>query len=114
MSSTIRLRRTECQHDAKAMIEWFVLEPRFLEEVKAARFIKNDLVANERFQGLVGSRVDEPVHLPMQPTFHRTKPRDNAIFEILNMGKHFVFFHAERDDYVRTTAMVLKIQFPAR
>jgi len=30
----------------------------------------------------------------METTLDRTEPRNDAIFEILDMGEHFVFFHA--------------------
>ena len=114
MSSAIRLRWPEGQDYAKAMVERLVFQPWFLEQVKAPRFVKNDLVPNERLQRLVGRRIDEPLHLSMQAAFDRTETRDDAILEILDMGKHFVFFHTVRDNYVRLTEAVLKIRTDAR
>jgi hypothetical protein len=45
----------------------------------------------------------------MKTTLDRTEPRNDAIFEILDMGEHFVFFHAERKLYARMEKPVLKI-----
>lgn len=95
------------------MVERLVLQPWFLEQVKAPRFVKDDLVPNERLQRLVGRRIDEPLHLPMEATFDRTETRDDVILEILDMGEHFVFFHAgrdaEREVYARLNEPVSKI-----
>ncbi len=87
-----------------------MLEPGFLKEVKASRFIKDDLFPDYRLQHLIGSRVLKPDHRTMQTTFHRTESRDNAILEILDMGEHFVFLHAGRKVYALPAGPVFKNQ----
>jgi len=91
------------------MVERLVFEPGFLKEVESPGLVKDDFIANERLQSLVGSRINKPLHLPMETTLDRTEPRNDAIFEILDMGEHFVFFHAERELYARMEKPVLKI-----
>jgi len=83
------------------MVKRFMLEPWFLKQIKSTGLVKDDFIANEWLQGFVGSRINEPLHLPMQSTLDRTKPRNKAILEILDMSKHFVFFHGERHVYAR-------------
>lgn len=91
------------------MVERLVLQPWFLKEIKTACLVKDDLIANERLQSFVGSRINKPLHLTMKTTLDRTEPRNDAIFEILDMSEHFVFFHAERKLYARMEKPVLKI-----
>jgi len=50
------------------VVEGFVLQPRFLKEIKAAGFVKDNLVPNDGLQHLIGGRVLEPLHLPVQPS----------------------------------------------
>ena len=93
------------------MVKRFVLKPWFLEQVETACFVKDNLVPDKRLQRCIRCRIDEPLHLPMETTFHRAKPRDEAIFKILDMGENFVFFHAERVVYVPLSEPVLSILF---
>jgi hypothetical protein len=70
-----------------------VLEPGFLEEVKAAGFVKEDLLLDQGLEDFVTGVVGVPGHLALETAFDGAESVDDFVLQILDVGEYLCVLH---------------------